>query len=334
MANIKKGIDKYVPITLDKLGHWLNPIILNFINEKNKLLIFYFHGIYRDSKDINLNHVSPQNNITVDQFSNFIEYFLQNKYQFIAPEDLEKGLEKEKSYVMITFDDGYYNNFYSLPVLEEFQVPATYFITTKNLVSNTSYWWDVVYKYRTQEGVPLEQVQKEQEYLKRFKHSEIDEYLLDNFGNSCFAPWSDLDRPMSTEELKIFASHNLVTIGNHTHNHSILTNYTLKEVTWELKRSNDILTEIIGYCPNTMAFPNGNYTNSLLELSHGAGFKYVFTTDSYINRLPLKNTDIIKLNRFMARTVPICNYGSFSRLGYDGNKLYNNLKKRILNFID
>lgn len=332
--NIKQKIDFSIPLMINRMGVIFNPFILKFRNEKNQLLIFYFHGIYESLKQKEQNHVSPQNNVTKKQLSEFVEYFLQNDYQFIAPKDLEKGLQEDKSYIMITFDDGYYNNFYSLPILEEFQVPATYFFTTKNLISNTSYWWDVVYKYRTQEGVLLEDVRKEQNYLKRFKHSEIDEYLLDNFGNSCFDPWSDLDRPMSTEELKIFANHNLVTIGNHTHNHSILTNYTLNEVALELKRSNTILSEIIGYSPNIIAFPNGNYNSSLLKLSKDEGFKYLFTTDDFINRLPLKNTDGIILNRFMARTIPISNYGSFSRLGYDGNKLYNDLKKKIINFID
>ncbi len=332
--DIKQKIDSSIPVIIDKMGYIFNPLILKFKSEKNQLLIFYFHGVYESLQQKRECHVSPQNNITKKQLSEFVEYFLLRDYQFIAPEDLEKGLEKDKSYVMITFDDGYYNNFYSLPVLEEFQVPATYFITTRNLVSNTSYWWDVVYKYRTQEGVSLELVQEEQEYLKRFKHSEIDQYLLDNFGNSCFNPWSDLDRPMSTEELKVFADHHLVTIGNHTHNHSILTNHTLEEATGEFKISNDILTEILGYCPNTMAFPNGDYTSSLVEVANEAGFKYVFTTNSYINRLPLKNTDVIALNRFMARAISIHDYGSFSRLGYNGSLLYQNFKKKLKTYFE
>ena len=167
--NFKSKIDTIVPKAINKIGYILNPVLLKIFKEEGQVLIFYFHGIYRDSKDINLNHVSPQNNITVDQFSNFIEYFLQSNYQFIAPKDLQKDLSEGKSYVMITFDDGYYNNYYSLPVLEEFQVPATYFITTKNLISNDSYWWDVVYKYRTQKAVSPKIIRDEQDYLKRFQ---------------------------------------------------------------------------------------------------------------------------------------------------------------------
>ena len=170
--------------------------------------------------------------------------------------------------------------------------------------------------------------------LNDFKYDEINQYLLKNFGKDCFVPWSNIDRPMTIEELRVFGKHDLVNIGNHTHNHSILTNYSLKEAAVEFEKSNNILKQVLGYSPNSMAFPNGNYSSSLIKVANDAGFKYVFTTDNCINQLPLKNTDIVTLNRFMARTIPICNYGSFSRLGYDGNKLYNNLKKKIINFID
>jgi peptidoglycan/xylan/chitin deacetylase (PgdA/CDA1 family) len=331
--NIKKKVDRSIPVLIDKMGFILNPMILKFKSEKNQLLIFYFHGVYDSIQQKMERHVSPQNNVTKEQLSEFVQYFLLNNYQFISPKDLEKGVEEDKSYVMITFDDGYYNNIYSLPVLEEFQVPATFFITTKNLVTNSSYWWDVVYKYRTQEGACLKCVHDEQQYLKRFNHSDIDQYLLDNFGKDCFIPWSEVDRPMSIKELKRFANHELVTIGNHTHNHSILTKYTLKEAAEEFKKSNDILTEILGYSPNIMAFPNGNYSNSLVRMAYEAGFKYVFTTNSEINRLPLKKTKVILLNRFMAREISIHDYGSFSRLGYDGSLLYNSFKKKIKNLI-
>lgn len=331
--NIKQKVDNSIPIIIDKLGHIFNPLLLKLASEKDQLLIFYFHGVYDSIQQKRDHHVSPQNNITKEQLSEFIEYFLLSNYQFIAPEDLERGLLKDKSYVMITFDDGYYNNHYSLSVLEEFKIPATYFITTNNLISNSSYWWDVVYKYRTQKGVSLEQVQGEQQYLKRFKHEVIEQYLLDNFGKDCFNPWSDVDRPMTPEELKIFADHDLVSIGNHTHNHSILTNYSLAEAAEEFKKSNAILTEILGYSPNTMAFPNGNYSGSLIRVAKEAGFKYVFTTNSYINKLPLKNAEVIALNRFMARAISIHDYGSFSRLGYNGSLLYQNFKKKIKNLI-
>ena len=127
MQNTKLKIEKDIFFLIEKVGKIINPIILNFTNEKNKLLIFYFHGVYDSEKQKNLNHVDPQNNVTVNQFTDFIEYFLQHNYRFIKPADLSQNLPEDKPYVMITFDDGYFNNSLAIDVLNKYKVPATFY---------------------------------------------------------------------------------------------------------------------------------------------------------------------------------------------------------------
>jgi len=332
IMNFKSKIDTVVPKAINKVGYILNPLLLKIFKEEGQLLIFYFHGLYRNLEDRKLKHVDPQNNITVDQFSDFIEYFIRNKYQFIGPEDLD-DLSGEKPYIMITFDDGYFNNTWSLPVLKKYKVPATFFISTYNLLENKSFWWDVVYKFRTQEGVDLGIIRREQQNLKRFKYHEINAYLEEKFGSDCFLPWSDVDRPMTDEELKVFSAEEYVNIGNHTHNHGILTNHSETEILEEFKTSNTILDRITGQVPKTMAFPNGNFDLNILRIAKEIGYKCAFTTQGLTNRLPHGNDEMLLLNRFMARPVPISNYGSFSRLGYDGDTLYNGFKDKVMNLI-
>ena len=41
---------------------------------------------------------------------------------------------------MLTFDDGYYNNHLALPVLEEFDVPALFFISTNHVKQQKCFW--------------------------------------------------------------------------------------------------------------------------------------------------------------------------------------------------
>lgn len=330
---ITKIIDKKIPCIIEKLGHLINPVILNFKNEKHRLLIFYFHGIYESLSQKELNHIDPQNNITIHQLIEFIDYFLDNKYTFVSPKDLSTDLQKDKSYAMITFDDGYYNNSLAINILDKYKIPATIFVTTRNIFETKSFWWDIIYKYRTREHISLESIRKEQISLKKYKYAHIERYIEQNFGYKSFNPWSDIDRPFNKSELKEISQSPYISIGNHTHNHAILTNYSNKEIKDEFITSNNLLLEIIGSKPCSVAFPNGNFNNTILQIAQSEGFKYAFTTQSNINKLPIPENDkIISLNRFMVRTNNIREYGSFIRLNYNSEILYSNFKKQILSY--
>jgi peptidoglycan/xylan/chitin deacetylase (PgdA/CDA1 family) len=50
-----------------------------------------------------------------------------------------------KDVVCLTFDDGYEDNFlHALPLLERYNCPATFFISTGNIGSGEPYWWDAL----------------------------------------------------------------------------------------------------------------------------------------------------------------------------------------------
>ena len=331
MQNFKQKIDNSVLSFLEILGKIASPILLNFTNEKKTLLIYYFHGIYESEKQKELNHVDPQNNLTVKQFRDFIDYFLSHDYHFVSPEDIFQGLPENKTpSILITFDDGYFNNTLAIEILNKYKIPATFFVTTKNILFNKSYWWDIIFKYRVRKGVSLTRIRKEQSYLKKFKYQFIDNYIMENFGLDATIPLSDIDRPLKVDELKSISRNPLVSIGNHTNNHAILTEYSRSEVYEELRESTKILSEIIGYSPKIIAFPNGNFNTETLEISSQQDFAITFNTIAKNNQLPiLRNSSILNLNRFMAQTVDIKKYGVYDRLGYTPKSVYLNIKKSI-----
>jgi peptidoglycan/xylan/chitin deacetylase (PgdA/CDA1 family) len=331
LSTIKERIEKNIVNLIDK-SYLIHPLIMSFKEEKNKLIIFYFHGIYESEAQKKLNHVDPQNNLTVAQFTDLIEYFLHRNYHFIKPEDLSSDLPNGKAYIMLTFDDGYFNNLLAIKVLTKYKIPATFFITTKNVLNNTSYWWDIIYKYRLKEGKTLEKIREEQIYLKSFKYTFIERYINQNFGSKSQEPWSDIDRPLNTKELKKISANPYVTIGNHTRNHSILTNYTHQEIKEELFLSNETLCNITGIKPLTVAFPNGNFNSQILEITKELGFQLAFTIINKLNALPVINVNnqFVCLNRFMAQPIDIKRYGSLNRFGYTPNSLYYDMKNSLL----
>jgi peptidoglycan/xylan/chitin deacetylase (PgdA/CDA1 family) len=53
-----------------------------------------------------------------------------------------EGILRPRS-IAITFDDGYLNNLTkALPLLEQYDLPATFFIPTRNLLDGHPFWWD------------------------------------------------------------------------------------------------------------------------------------------------------------------------------------------------
>lgn len=332
MTSIKRKIDETLPALIEKMGRTINPLILNLSKEKDQLLIFYFHGVYATEAEKTLHHVDPQNNVTVAQLDDFIDYFLRYNYRFVTPEQLAAGLEPGHPYLMMTFDDGYFNNSLALASLQRYQVPATFFITTGNVLDNTSYWWDIVYKYRAKAGVSLDAIREEQEHLKKFKYTYINDYIQKNFGPEASVPWSDIDRPFTPDELREFAKSPLVSIGNHTVHHTILTRYNKEEIREELERTNSTLAGITGVEPISVAFPNGNYNALVLKVAREAGFRFAFTVRPIKNQLPLEQSagEMACLHRFMTRPQNIREYGSFCRVGYHPKLLYDQLKDKAM----
>jgi peptidoglycan/xylan/chitin deacetylase (PgdA/CDA1 family) len=329
MLHIKSIADKLGPVLIEKIGTFMNPLILNIKNEKKQLLVFYFHGLFESDTQKEFNHIDPQHNMTVTQFTDFIDYFLEHNFRFIVPEDLNTQEDNKSPFIMITFDDGYFNNMLAIKILERYHIPGLFFISTKNIIENKSYWWDIIYKYRIKQGKKIEEIRKEQELLKNFKNDFIDRYIIKNFGKKAFTPWSDIDRPFNINEIETIAQSSLVSIGNHTHNHAILTNYNKEEMIVELKMSNKIIYDTTGKSPISIAMPNGNYNELALEVAEKEGFKYAFTTRPAMNILQKKNKGMVCLDRYMSTTINIKKYGSFYRLGYKPDALYKNIKKRI-----
>lgn len=106
---------------------------------KAKAIILMYHRITRTELDPWGMCVSPEN------FSEHLHAIRQvatpmSLVDFVRAR--ESGELPERA-VVVTFDDGYLDNFErALPLLRQHQVPATLFITTCNIDSPREFWWD------------------------------------------------------------------------------------------------------------------------------------------------------------------------------------------------
>ena len=273
---------------------------LSLFNERDGLIPFLFHSLFRDEREMALNVVDPLDRTTLAHFRRVIEYFFSHGYRFVAPEDVLAGLAPGAKYAMITFDDGYYNNTLALPILEEFSVPAVFFISADHVRLNKCFWWDVLYRERLARGTPARAVQLEGQALKLLPTEQIERKLRDWFGDHCLTPRGDVDRPFTAAELKQFAKHPRVRIGNHTANHAILTNYPAGEAREQVLRAQRWLEETTGVAPLSIAYPNGDHSEPVLRVCREAGLKLGFTVRPHKTPVPLgaEPERLLRLGRF------------------------------------
>lgn len=263
------------------------------------LLTFLFHSIFRNEQEIGLNHIDPQQHITIEIYRFFLDYFLEAGYQFISPEDLASGLDPVGRYILSTFDDGYYNNQHVLPLLKEYQTPALFFMATYNVLHNQCFWWDVIYRELSLRGSGRKAISAAQKAYKKLEHNQILDRLQSEFGKDVMNPVSDIDRPFTPGELQSFAAEDLVHIGNHTSHHYILDNYSSEVQRDQMWACQTDLQQILQSTPSIVSYPNGNYNRQTLQIAGELGFEYGITVDKRKNYLPLMEGDKLTLGRYV-----------------------------------
>lgn len=269
---------------------------LALFRERRALLCFLFHSLFRDEQEMDRNMVDPLERTTLAKLRQLIDYYLEHGYQFICPDDLLKGLQPDGKYACITFDDGYHNNSLALPILQEFNVPATFFISANNVLENKCYWWDVLYRERLAQGGHPRQLYHEIIAMKSMTTEQIEQQLIARFGRQALVPRSEIDRPFTPDELREFSRDPHVHIGNHSANHAILTNYAQPDMIAQIKNAQESLQAITGVAPIAIAYPNGAHSPAILQACQDLGLKVGFTVRPAKNILPLG--DLLRLGRF------------------------------------
>ncbi len=264
------------------------------------MLVLGYHNIGPDQK--------PSSWLTIPQ-KNFYRQLkiLKQVGNFVHADDLSADLPQQANRfnILITFDDGYQGWLdYAVPVLRELNIPALFFVSTKNLVSGEPYWFERIIQYFEQ-GL-LDQVDLSFLGLGRFtlpahgnnsRWTEINRLLIavkarahelaedeisDILGvlreRAVGEPkLTDFSCPMTSGQCGELASDPLFTIGSHSHRHRILTNLPDAEVEQELSYSRKVLEGVCGQTISTIAYPNGNYDQRIADAAVSAGYRFGFS---------------------------------------------------------
>jgi peptidoglycan/xylan/chitin deacetylase (PgdA/CDA1 family) len=272
---------------------------LSATREEGALLCFLFHGLFENQKELRSGMMDPQQGVTVEMFRTFLGHFHEQGYGFVSPRQILEGLQPGGKYVLLTFDDGYWNNLRALPAMEEFNTPAVFFISSDHVREGKAFWWDVAYREGRKRRKTENEIRRAVAGYKRLKTEEVERDLKREFGKDALRPVGDLDRPFTPSELRAFAEHQLVWMGNHTKNHAILTNYSLAEAREQIQGGQDDIRGMTGKRPEMISYPNGNSSAEIQKAARETGLRLGVVVRGGKNRLPLKTraTDAMALRR-------------------------------------
>lgn len=249
---------------------------LPYIEAGDGLVVLLFHTLHHHADELDRGLVDTRYAITVDKFRETLAHFLDAGYTPVSPEHLLAPDGGKR--LLVTFDDGYFNNFLALPVLDALQVPATFFIATRYVQEGRGFWWDTLIRERTAAGRALDLIRVELGRLADHPHHAVDGYIDRHFGPAATQPVGDVDRPMTPDELRRFAAHPLVTLGNHTHHHASLTAYTNDQIAQELTLAQTALHTLAGTAPPWLSYPNGKQDERVWRQARTAGVRLGFTS--------------------------------------------------------
>lgn len=277
---------------LRKIVRWIR------YNFAHRAIIIYYHRISNFYQPINRLSVNPSN--FAEHLDVLTRYFIPIKLSDLI-NHIHDGTLPRKA-VVVTFDDGYADNFWNAyPLLKRFGVPATIFVTTGLIGTNQEAYWDELERLLLQGEVitevsitfdaytghwrlttPKERIKA---YLEIFNiitpmPQEKRETVLAQLRNTLKTE-SD-NRPeyrfMSVDELIEISRDGLVEIGAHTVNHADLPALPPELQRWEITMSKQHLEEWLGRVVDLFAYPYGHVNDVTRQIVIEAGFKAACST--------------------------------------------------------
>lgn len=223
--------------------------------------------------------------------------------------------------VVVTFDDGYADNFsQARPLLESARVPATVFVVSGGIDSLRGFWWNDL------ERALLQPTQLPERLQLRVQGRKY-EWPITNAGERQLAhiaiyrllqplPATERDRVlarlidwagpvqsehpeprlMTTAELIQLAQSELIDVGSHTVTHPLLSSLSPEEQYEEIVSSRQKLEAILGTFVDTFAYPFGNYTDESVEIVEAAGFRAALTCEY---STVVSGDNLFRLGRFI-----------------------------------
>lgn len=232
-------------------------------------------------------------------------------------EQILKGRPLSKKVAVVTFDDGYRDNYrYAFPILKKYKIPATVFLITGHINTDNMFWFDKIryliwytkLKRLELDGFgdfSLNSMKNRSHLISRIieKFKKIPDkkknYLLEELVNI-----SDVDIPcdigrdiiLSWDQVKEM-NEGRIDFGAHTVTHPILTRISPDQAKFEITQSKRDIEKRLNQSVDTFSYPNGaitDFNNNIIDIVKESRFTCAVTTIPTMNP---SRTNLYKLGR-------------------------------------
>ncbi len=293
--------------TLYRGGRWLKSRL------QSGVIILGYHRITDDEDPYNI-CVSPDN--FREQLA-IIRKFTQPILLQDLPALFADG-HPTKNRIVITFDDGYQDNLTAAaPLLREWEMPATVFITNGNL--GQPFWWDeLAHGIKTEAGqqimseiIPVNPPQPaDADNRMNLLLSAYQQLLQSGFKkqNEIISSLralrkndTQLPRALTSTELKLLANFPNIEIGGHTVSHPCLKHLARETQAREINDCKSELERLSGKSVAGFSYPNGSFSEVTAQLVRSAGFRYACCSREDIS---YPQSGMYQLPRFWVPNIP------------------------------
>lgn len=277
-----------------KYRYWRNDLRSNdrLYSDARGARILIYHGICLKDHT-RYNAIFLREKTFEEQLKYYTKYF-----NVISLDDYyHQRFRDDKFNLCLTFDDGYANNHkYVLPLLEQYQVPATFFVTGIRDAGFDILWNDFLAIVNKHGPSKLE---FNNEHFRKSRSGYVSEItgnslksLLHSAGfdakkemMQALPPFrkrdidSDYWLQMTPEQINALSASPFVTIACHGYYHNDLSKIPIQQARNEMLQSRQYLESITGKAINAIAFPYGSYSPAVITEAKSLGFKQLLAMD-------------------------------------------------------
>lgn len=223
--------------------------------------------------------------------------YITRYFKIIPLEDLiasysEKLTTKEK-YIALTFDDAWIDfKTNALPILEEFNVPATVFVPTKFIDTGELFWNDIIL-LALESSVDLKDISTKYninfsddptDLIENLKNDRTKRNLITGELKQLFSQELKTIPPqfLSWEDIKSISEKGLITFGSHSHSHEISTQISTDEFMQDVDISKENFKKALVPLHSVFCYPNQDGNDST---------DHILATLNFTSTLSLKQSD-------------------------------------------